>query len=84
MSNDVLDAIAAVRAALDQAEMDLGAMLGLDRQVPLGVHFLVSPDVGQRLTRDGVIPERVHISWALPEKSIYAVDPAVFSGAKLR
>ena len=73
-----LDTVASLRASQDQAERRLGEALGLDRGVPLDVMFLVSPDVGMRLTRDGQIPERVRISRALPPKSVYAVSPDLF------
>lgn len=72
---DLADLAASFRAAGDQAEADFGAALGLGHGVPLDAIFLVSPDIGMRLTRDGVRPPRVRISWLLPPQTIYVVDP---------
>jgi hypothetical protein len=67
---DLLDLAAALRAEEDQEEARLGSLLGLTRGVPRDAS-VVSPDVGMRLTRDGVIPARVKISWLLGrERSI--------------
>ena len=70
------DVLASLGAETDQREARLAEILGIPR-VSEDCIFLVSPDVGQRLTRDGVIPDRVRISWLLPEKSVYAIDPSV-------
>jgi hypothetical protein len=78
--DDLRDTFASLTAAKDQHERAFGEALGLDRGVPLDAYFLVSPDVGQRLTRDGVIPARVRISWMLPPGTMYAVAREVFDG----
>ena len=77
--DELRDIIAAMAASRDQAEAALGEALGAGRGVPLDVMFLVSPDVGMRLTRDGHIPDRVRISWLLPPMTAYAVSPEMFA-----
>lgn len=73
--DDLRDVIAAIRADTDQAETAFGEALGVGRGVRLDAVFLVSPDVGMRLTRNGVIPDRVRISWHLPPGTVYAMAP---------
>lgn len=75
--SDLADLVASLTARRDQDEMALGEALGVGRQVPLDVILLVSPDVGMRMTRDGVIPDRVRIDWLLPLGTAYAVSPGV-------
>lgn len=73
--SEIRDLAAALRAEEDQFERDLGERLGLKRGIPHDAIFLVSPDVGMRLTREGVIPANVRITWWLPPKTAYAMDP---------
>lgn len=70
---DLADVVAAVTADRDQRERALGDLLGLSRGLPEDFILLVSPDIGMRMTRDGVIPDRVRISWWLPPLSAYAM-----------
>lgn len=75
--SEIRDLAASLRAEEDQFERDLGERLGLKRGIPRDAIFLVSPDVGMRLTREGVTPPNVRISWWLPPKTAYAMDPSV-------
>jgi hypothetical protein len=74
--DDLLDTVAALRAAQDQWEARWGEAFGLDHGLPLDAVFLVSPDVGMRLTRDGRIPDCVRISWLLPPKTAFVITPS--------
>lgn len=72
---ELADVVASLRATFDQEEMALGELLGIDRQIPFGTYLLVSPDVGMRLTRDGVIPSCVRISWWLEPRTALLIAP---------
>jgi len=77
LTMDVLrDILTAETAAKDQREAEYAEALGVSH-FSEDSYFLVSPDIGMRLTRDGVIPARVRISWYLPAGTCMAVDPSL-------
>lgn len=72
--NDLRDIVAGLTANRDQREAALAEALGVER-VSENAYLLASPDIGMRLTRDGVIPSWLKITWHLAPGTALLINP---------